>query len=398
MMELKNSKTTFLGRANGRDCFALDASIGALQMRGEGEEWQDIKPTIVQTAQGWRVDGAPYAVDFSADGGRKIFPDRQDRSKYLNLPAMPFFKNLTRRIEGNCIIASAPKYDVMFILTNSGIHFQVLIKEPVAFDRITLDMDSAGLDILQLLKATQGLGIPRPRLIEQIDSPDAKERWLDWSLKAGQLELGFDLTGLKFPVLLKNTTLDLSVAAGFDDDYVRRSDTSWANGTAVVRIGNFDGTNKQYGGSMRFTGINIPSGATVGTSYLLGYATYSRAGTTANSDLCCENTSNPGQMASYADHIGRTRTASVPWDSIPAWTAGTTYQSPSITTPIQTVVTTNGGTGDALIVFWEDKDNESSSGAVRDLSAWEDTSYPTVAIHIEYTTAAAFIPKIVGII
>jgi hypothetical protein len=55
MIEIKNSKTTYLGKASGGDRYALDAFIGAVQM-GEPEGlWQDIKPCLVRDADGWHI-------------------------------------------------------------------------------------------------------------------------------------------------------------------------------------------------------------------------------------------------------------------------------------------------------------------------------------------------------
>ena len=47
MIELSNSKKTYLGKApDGRNKFALDCHVGAVQMRETGKEWEDIDPTI----------------------------------------------------------------------------------------------------------------------------------------------------------------------------------------------------------------------------------------------------------------------------------------------------------------------------------------------------------------
>ena len=99
MIELKNSKTTFLGRApDGRNRFAIDSSIGAIQMRESGGQWQDIQPQIVRDTDGFHVEGTPYAVKMSADGDRTIYPDKTDLSKLLYLPVPAFIKSLPKKI------------------------------------------------------------------------------------------------------------------------------------------------------------------------------------------------------------------------------------------------------------------------------------------------------------
>ena len=184
------------------------------------------------------------------------------------------------------------------------------------------------------------------------------------------------------------------MAASADDDYVKRqTSTNWVTNNNVLFVGNFSGTWYGNGSSMRFTGVNIPAAATITVGYLTIIAENSNSGTIVNSDLCAEDANNPTQNSSYADHIGRTRTAAVPWDSIAAWTIGTSYQSPSIVTPVQTVVTNNGGTGDALKIFLEDKDLESSTGAIRQGASWDSTTYAPPAIHLEWTEGGGASPS-----
>lgn len=393
MIELKNSKTTYLGKApDGRNRYALDASIGAVQMKGEGEDWQDIKPRIVKTATGWRIDGAPYSLELSSDGGRRIFPNRQDRSKYIHLPAMAFFKTLPKRIEGNSIICSAPKFDVIFRFTNTGIQFQVLIKEPVTFDRITLDMDSAGLDILQLLKATSGLGIPRPRLIDST-TPFPQERWLDWSLKDGQLELGFDLTGLKFPVLLKNSTLEVSVAASADDCQRRLQTSSYFGLTdTYIAAGDYSTSYYDYSTGMRFLNITIPQGATIDNGTVLKLVAAYLENAIAATIIEGEDADTTLTFSTAADYDARIHTtASIPWTPA-AWVTGTVYNSPELKTIIQEIVDRAlWVSGNSMVLFWRDATGYGQALKKMSCFSWDDTTYAPPAIHIEYTAGGGAI-------
>lgn len=181
----------------------------------------------------------------------------------------------------------------------------------------------------------------------------------------------------------------ISVGTSADDDQVYRTGSFWDNADVNLAVGYHDASYYQGGGSMRFTGVNIPAGATVTLAYLSLTCSYSQSGTTVNSDICCENSNNPGQIAGLADHVGRSRTASVAWDAIPSWAQGTVYQSPYIQTPIQTVVDDNSGTGSALIVFWEDKDDETTHAAncLRPAAPWDHLSYNPPAIYIEWNAA-----------
>lgn len=181
--------------------------------------------------------------------------------------------------------------------------------------------------------------------------------------------------------------IDRQVNAGPDDDRARRqTSTWWSNSQAVAAVGYHDSSNCGYGMGCRFTNITIPQGATITAAYIEFKADTNRSDVTVNSDVCCEDADNPGQIASYADHVGRARTASVAWDGIGAWIADTWYQSPSIITPIQTVINRGGwSSGNALIVFWEDKDLASSDK--RTCYHYEDAPANAAKLHIEYTTA-----------
>jgi len=343
----------------------------------------------VPTADGGCIaEGVPYGFEMKPGGTRIFWPDADDRDTWIEFLANPLFYRLEKRIEERRVVMTAEKYEVRFTLGRTRVGFELLNKDATAFNLpLLLDYDAKGLDIAKLLTAKEGLGIPRPWLIEPGADPFAQRRPLEWALKAGQLKLAFDPSGLKPPFLVKNTTVDLSIDAGANDDWVRRSDTTWYNTLTYLAAGDINGTAKGYGGGMRFTGVSIPDGATVSVAYLTVVAFDARSGQTVRTDLCCENANNPGQIGSYADHLGRARTAAVAYDSIPTWAAGTAYQLPSIVTPVQTVVDDQSGTGDALIVFFEDKDVESDASAIRTVATFEHASYAPADFYAVYSVA-----------
>lgn len=184
-------------------------------------------------------------------------------------------------------------------------------------------------------------------------------------------------------------TIDRFIATDADDDSARRQLTTWwSNGGTGRRLGNSSVNYYAYGLGFRFIDINIPAGATIDEAYITVVSVGNYSVDTVRSDLCCENFNNPGQIVSYADHIGRARTvgAACPaWDGVPHFVTGSSYQSPSIVAAIQKVVDDQDGTGDALIVFWEDKDGESDVGAQREIAMHEQPTLDPVAIHIVYT-------------
>jgi hypothetical protein len=273
-MQLRNHKRRYLGSIDKKGRYAIDAFIGAVQMSENGKVWEDIKPRLLRDSDGWHVEGAPYYAEVKDDGSRLFCPDRDDKSKYLRILSFPLVQNLNKNI-----LSSETKIDrqilpnrvrmptewgyVDYIFSNTGMQFQIFFEtEPPAgvfgkdSPRILLDQETAGLDISELLSAEQGLGIPKPRLIEVNTLGEPQERWLDWSYKNGQLELGFDLTGLKFPVLLKNTSADDQIDASNDDTTCEE----WNNYNTSDYL-HFPYT-ASYRAFMRFP-VDVPSGATI---------------------------------------------------------------------------------------------------------------------------------------
>ena len=395
MIELRNSKVVRLpDLPNQRARFSLDCALQALQMREEGKDWEDIKPCLVPDAEGWHVEGAPYLCQIAKDGSRRIVPNRTEPSKYLYLPAVDLFRALPKRQEGNQIIAGSVAFDVIFQFTNTGVQFMVLLKKaPIPFDRILLDMDSAGLDILQLLKAKTGLGIPRPRLIEVGEGQaEVKERWLDWSLKAGRLELGFDLSGLRFPVLLKNTTLDLQVGASADDCHRGKQVDYWNITTNCLQAGYTNAGYIAQGSAARFLNATIPAGSTITLAQLILTNYLTRDQTVVNTRLRAQSNINPATFSTMADFDARTWTvAYVNWDNLPAWSGNIEYTSPDFDACIQEVINLSGwASGNPIVILWDDWECRSTQADERRRLAVSYDYSPAQApkLHIEYSAGA----------
>ncbi len=412
MIELKNSKTTYLGRASGGDKYSLDAFIGAVQMREPGGQWQDIQPQLVREAGGWHIEGAPYRAEVKDDGTRLFCPDRNERSRYLCLPAPALFSGIDKnlmtnpgKLDGihrpNQITMPADWGEYRIIFTNTGMKFEILFtKAPPAnlfgkdSPRILLDAEGAGFDIGQLLKAHSGIGIPKPRLImasQETIADESQERWLDWSYKNGQLELGFDFGDLPFPLLLKNTSIDLQVGASLDDGEMC-FDVPFANNT----YGNFligDGTYDGYGGMARFA-LAIPKNAVIDTAHQSYRELYSKSATVCNARITAEDVDNAGaysndwatESARYANHT----TEVVDWNNLAAMTAGIWYDSPEIKTLIQAIVNRSGWvSGNYIGLYAHDFDYRSDSGAHRQMHSYDSDSASSPKLHIEYTAGGA---------
>jgi hypothetical protein len=399
MIELKNSRTTYLGKASGGDKYALDAFIGAVQMREPEGQWQDIKPRLVRDDDGWHAEGVPYYAEIKDDGSRLFCPDRNERSKYLRLPGAALFSGLTREIVSNPgkldnlllpnqITMPAEWGEIRIIYSNTGMHFEILFRQspPKArfgkdSPRILLDAEMLGLDLEQLLKSGNGIGVPRPRLIAsnaELLSSENQEKWLDWSYKNGQLELGFDFGDLPFPILLKNTTIDVQVGAGANDGQ-RHSGTNGFRTTSDISVGYYNSPGYYHMHSFqRF--LNITYSGTVDVSYISVY----RLDHSNNQHLIIygEDADNPAAPASAAefDALPLT-TASV------AWTAAITSgwnNSPSLNTIFAELQDSYTISGDAVTVIVKN-DGSTTPKYIR-YHGYDSSTAGAPKLHIEYTS------------
>jgi hypothetical protein len=98
MIDLKNSKTTCIGKASGGNKYALDAFIGAVQMVDPVYGLQDIRPRLVRDADGWHIEGAPYYAEVKDNGDRLFCPDKYERSKYIRFPNVALFSGLSKSL------------------------------------------------------------------------------------------------------------------------------------------------------------------------------------------------------------------------------------------------------------------------------------------------------------
>lgn len=403
MIELKNSRTEYLGKASGKERYSLDAFIGAVQMREPEGQWQDIKPRLVREADGWYVAGAPYHAEIKDDGSRLFCPDKNERSKYLRLPGMALFSGLSRNVVSNPIkldnlllpnqITMPTEWgEIRIIFSNTGMHFEILFREAPPANvfgkdspKILLDAETVGYDIEQLLKSTSGIGIPKPRLraanIEALMS-NKQDKWLEWSYKNGQLELGFDFGDLPFPILLKNTTIDVQVGAGANDGHVYPS-SGFDNTNATIECGR-DGT-LLVNAFHRWTGITIPQSSTINVCWIELYETSTVGSPLTN--LYFEKANNPGAVTSYSDYFSRTlTTAYVAWDGDPG--AEGWHYSPSLVTPMQELINAYGLSNQAIQLFH--KDDGSSTNNFRKNLSWNYSGNIYGAwLYIEYTAGGA---------
>ncbi len=206
-----------------------------------------------------------------------------------------------------------------------------------------------------------------------------------------------------YPVNI-DTTIDVSVAASTDDTSIYWNVSTWERNNIGAGQGvGYQTTFTKRGGGMRFLNLNIPNAATIGVAYLTFIALSDSSGTTVNSVIIGEKTQAPATFGTLANYQARRGTivggaddtqitsASVTWNSIPAWTGSSSYNSPSIITIVQEIVNLAGWVGDGtddIVLFWDDHAGAGTQSANinRFGASWDNTSLNPPALHIEYTS------------
>ncbi len=196
------------------------------------------------------------------------------------------------------------------------------------------------------------------------------------------------------PVLAASKVVERRVSSGVNDClYVRAGNNAqFGYKSDFLSAGNHDATAYKYGSGMRFTNITISRGDEVESAYLYVTAQYDRSVKTVDSRISAEDvddaSSFSGNTADSFDERYDDNTSEVDWDDVGAWKKDTRYKSPNIKDVIQEIVDRSGWkSGNDIVIFWEDFDGESSSGANRVGYSYESGGSSRAAeLYIKYTS------------
>jgi len=176
-------------------------------------------------------------------------------------------------------------------------------------------------------------------------------------------------------------TLDIPVAASGDDwmfyspSSFSLTDDKWFSGA--------DGTVSLGSGAL-FTVPDILSGATITAAYLTIRDIWGDTGTGMKTNIYCQAADTGTAPSNYSTATTYTRTTGVAWDSDADWSSGTDYQSPSLVTPIQEVISRAGwASGNIIRLQWEN--DGSTAGTQRKCSSYNHSTTYCPRLHIEYT-------------
>lgn len=179
--------------------------------------------------------------------------------------------------------------------------------------------------------------------------------------------------------------IDMPIQAGSDDGDTSNEDHDYCvfNG-ADIYIGRTS-VDVSMTDFLRWIGINIPQGAIINSAYIRVKSSSTQSGTVVRTDFDGDDEDNCATYSTCANLWGRPRTtATVAWDGIGDWAAGTWYNTIDIKDVVQEIINRLGwASGNALGIFWNGA--RSDDLARRYYSTYESGSIPR--IHIEWEEA-----------
>lgn len=375
------SKTKYLGTAlGGKHKFSIDSSTNLQSYKDNLNNWHDINPRLIQQGTKYVSLDTPYLIEYTGLD-RRIYPNRYDLTKYIDFVCPARFKALPLTYSNTSIDATTPNYDFHFGIGNQGDYFTLIFKTAPNFSSVTFNITAVGLDINALLSATNGLGIPKPHIIDSSIPP--KESVIDWvyNSKKGELTYSFDLTGLTYPITIADA-IDVQVGASADDGRRYTGSMGFATDATGSYVGYFNNSLAYHCHYFaRFT--NLTFSGTIDTSYIQ-LSAYSTSGTPELKVYCVDedNAAAPTSSAEFdADPL---TTAGVDWDGVfnigDAWN-----QSPSLNSPLQELINTYTISGDA--VMFQVKNDKAGTGTnFNGVNHWDRAGNVLGAkLHIEYT-------------
>lgn len=186
-----------------------------------------------------------------------------------------------------------------------------------------------------------------------------------------------------YPVYI-DPTIDVGISVSTDDVHELESDGSITDQTGSTPYAyTYAGlaSSGRYWGAFRFPGVAIDQGSTIDVSYVSGQVhDAARDYIDANIHFLTNASPNTFSTTNATDVTGRPRTtASVSWINADLG-APTTYQTPSLNTPLQEVV--NSVTTTAVAVVY--RPNSDGNFPCR-FDAYNYAGGGPAAIHIEYT-------------
>lgn len=397
-MRTETSKTY----SYGNDRFAYVGSISAMHYKDNynnpTEQWKDIDLNW----QGNQITKAPFTV--SVNGYMLSLYDKKTGSS-LSI--------LLSQIAGKSATTVAPIYSKGKVTyPNIALDTDLVINvgnDIVKFSRVLKSSKADTTATFAISKTGEGFVIDyRADFDGKMTDNDVK---VTANYANGIITESVDLSKypkVKYPLTI-DPTFSVRTAASADDCRVLR-DTAGAawlyqQTSTYFDAGYFSSSYERLGGGMRFLAVTVPNSATINTSYITFTAIASNSVNTVNTRFTGEDVDDAATFSSLADYQARRgtivggannnyiTTAQVDWDAIGAWTATTTYNSPSLNTIIAEITTRGSwASGNDMVIFWDDHDDRSTNSgdnnATRAAKSYDSSSAASPLIYIDYTAAS----------
>lgn len=363
-----------------RNRFALDVGIAWQNYRDEAGVFQEIDLTPeASDIAGFdlMVTRTPYRAYFTLDGRRRIYPFRHRSDKYLEFPPPAIMAGKTMLAGSQKLLAEGADYDVEIGWENSRVTFDTVLHQDPGFDSMSFPVIQQGVSDAELRAL---LGTPT---VYEMDGELSRE--MDVSIKNGLISLGFDLTGMKFPVVV-DPTLDLQVGAGADDGRHRNNHTMGIT-TNWLSLGKL-GSGAFFSSFIRFTGVTVPNAATVDVSFVTFTAEFARTATTVKTLIHLHDDDNSAAPTDdtewHAVVDANLTTASAAFNIAENWVVNTEYDTSSLNGPLEELFARGGwSSGNAATIVLID--NGSDAGAFREPWSYDGSTAKASKLHIEYT-------------
>lgn len=178
-------------------------------------------------------------------------------------------------------------------------------------------------------------------------------------------------------------TFNGQVSASADDGYFDGS----SRFPTESFLGFGDASGSSRGTWLRFTNVTIPQGSTITSAVLSFRAFASSSSATVNVTIRCFDADDAGNPADISEYNGAT-TDATNWNSVGSWTAGTWYDSPDVTTPLQAIINRPGFASGNAVVF-RIANNSSSTNARRAPYAYDGGSSSAATLTVNYDEGSA---------
>lgn len=185
------------------------------------------------------------------------------------------------------------------------------------------------------------------------------------------------ISGILFPGFSDAEIIDVQVAAGADDGYIRATSSFFSGGNYMY--GGQDSYGRITHEFYRFTGITIPQNSTINAAYIELYDGGSNAEVLTK--IYADDQNNPTAITSYSDYLGRSlTTASVDQDGNP----GGGWHQTSITNIIQELVNSYDYNNGAIQIL--QRDDGSPINNLNKVGQWDFYDHTLAPkLHIDYT-------------